>query len=212
MSSNNDSSPFVFATAQYESGDWDSAPLVPAQHHRLDRALHVASRARRRASSSRCLPTTRCATRCCILTGHLPVRFTRAGTARCCSDTSSAAACCSWTITTTTSTARFTRRRPRRSRASSGRCVPLPNDHALYSRVLQVRRWPAHHEPRAEWLGRQPRAQDICSPCSAAIASRCCTATRTTARSGAIIPTTSAFSRVDNTRFAVNLVVYALTR
>ena len=39
-----------------------------------------------------------------------------------------------------------------------GPLVELPNDHPLYSVVLQVR-WTADDEPRAQWLGRQPRSQ-----------------------------------------------------
>src|SRR5712671_3646496 len=70
-------SDFVFATVQYESGDWDSAPLVPANV--IDAvarytALDVAPAGAIVALSSRDLfryPFT-------FLTGHLPVRFTAA--------------------------------------------------------------------------------------------------------------------------------------
>src|SRR5690606_14476576 len=71
------SAPFVFATAQYESGDWDSAPLVPANV--IDSiarytALPVAPSGVVVPLGSEALlrhPFV-------WLTGHLPVRFTDA--------------------------------------------------------------------------------------------------------------------------------------
>jgi len=70
-------SPFVFATAQYESGDWDSAPLVPANViDSLARytALDVAPQGVVVPLASEALfrhPLV-------YMTGHLPVRFTAA--------------------------------------------------------------------------------------------------------------------------------------
>ncbi len=66
---------FVFATAQYESGDWDSAPLVPANLiDSLARytAIDVAPAGAMVALSSSDLFRYPFA----YLTGHLPVRFT----------------------------------------------------------------------------------------------------------------------------------------
>ncbi len=74
-------SEFVFATAQYESGDWDSAPLVPA--NLIDSIA--------RYTSIPVAPTgvvvalsSADALRYpfLFLTGHLPVRFTEAERAR----------------------------------------------------------------------------------------------------------------------------------
>ncbi|MFN7533096.1 MAG: DUF4159 domain-containing protein, partial [Gemmatimonas sp.] len=69
------SAPFVFATAQYESGDWDSAPLVPANI--------IDSLARYTALAVRpqgvIVPLSSEAVfqyPLLYLTGHLPVRFT----------------------------------------------------------------------------------------------------------------------------------------
>jgi hypothetical protein len=70
-------SEFVFATAQYESGDWDSAPLVPANV--IDSvarytSIDVAPTGAIVALASRDVfrhPLL-------YLTGHLPVRFTSA--------------------------------------------------------------------------------------------------------------------------------------
>ena len=70
-------SEFVFATAQYESGDWDSAPLVPANI--IDSVA--------RYTSLPVAPTGAIVSLASddlfrfplvFLTGHLPVRFTEA--------------------------------------------------------------------------------------------------------------------------------------
>ncbi len=72
-----DPAPFVFATARYQSGDWDSAPLVPANLiHSLARytAIPVAPEGVAVDLASPELfryPFL-------FLTGHLPVRFTAA--------------------------------------------------------------------------------------------------------------------------------------
>lgn len=68
--------PFVFATARYESGNWDSAPLVPSNiMHSVAQytAIPVASQGAAVDLASPELfrfPFV-------FLTGHLPVRFTR---------------------------------------------------------------------------------------------------------------------------------------
>src|SRR6185503_15579153 len=69
--------PFVFATAQYESGDWDSAPLVPpniidtiARYTTIDIAPSGAIVALDSPDLAR-YPFV-------YLTGHLPVRFSDA--------------------------------------------------------------------------------------------------------------------------------------
>lgn len=70
-------SPFTFVTLAYESGDWDSAPLLPANViDSLARwtSLDVAPSGRVVAASSPDLYRYPFA----FLTGHLPVRFTSA--------------------------------------------------------------------------------------------------------------------------------------
>ena len=70
-------SDFVFATVQYESGDWDSAPLVPANLiDTLARytALKVAPSGAIVALGTEALLQYPFA----YMTGHLPVRFTEA--------------------------------------------------------------------------------------------------------------------------------------
>ena len=69
------SAPFVFATAQYESGDWDSAPLVPANV--IDSIARYTSLPVRSQGVS--VPLASDAVfqyPLLYLTGHLPVRFT----------------------------------------------------------------------------------------------------------------------------------------
>ena len=71
------SSQFVFATAQYESGDWDSAPLVPANI--IDSVARYTSI--RVAPSGVLVPLASeriLSYPLLYLTGHLPVRFTNA--------------------------------------------------------------------------------------------------------------------------------------
>jgi hypothetical protein len=68
-------SPFVFATAQYESGDWDSAPLVPANI--ADTIARYTSIAVAPSGVIVPLGTTELLRHPFVfLTGHLPVRFT----------------------------------------------------------------------------------------------------------------------------------------
>ncbi len=76
MSNPNATSPFVFATAQYESGDWDSAPSLPgniidtvARYTSLPVAPQGVSVSLSSEDALR-YPLL-------FLTGHLPVRFTQ---------------------------------------------------------------------------------------------------------------------------------------
>jgi hypothetical protein len=70
-------SDFVFATAQYESGDWDSAPLLPANI--IDTVARYTSIDV--APAGVIVPLSGSALfryPLVYLTGHLPVRFTSA--------------------------------------------------------------------------------------------------------------------------------------
>ena len=69
-------SEFVFATAQYESGDWDSAPLVPANV--IDTIARYTSIRVAPAGAIAPLGSTELLRYPLVwLTGHLPVRFSR---------------------------------------------------------------------------------------------------------------------------------------
>ena len=68
---------FVFATAQYESGDWDSAPLVPA--NLIDSVARYTSLAVAPTGAIVALASDDLFRFPFVfLTGHLPVRFTEA--------------------------------------------------------------------------------------------------------------------------------------
>jgi hypothetical protein len=70
-------SEFVFATAQYESGDWDSAPLLPANI--VDTIARCTEIAVAPAGGGGALADDRSLRfRLLYLTGHLPVRFSDA--------------------------------------------------------------------------------------------------------------------------------------
>ena len=70
-------SEFVFATAQYESGDWDSAPLVPANI--IDSIARYTSIPVAPAGVVAALSSADALRYPFLfLTGHLPVRFTEA--------------------------------------------------------------------------------------------------------------------------------------
>src|SRR4051812_12426041 len=202
-------SEFVFATAQYESGDWDSAPLVPAnvidsiaRYTELDVA-----------PTGIVVPLSSDAVLgypLLYLTGHLPVRFSDAertmlrryverggmvfvddhnhdidGTFH------------------KTATEEITR--------ALGKLVELPNDHALYSAFFKFEDGPptTSHElngwgdnlvhkhlaavMKGDRIGLLYSNKDYSSEWS-------------------YHPESKRFQSVDNTKFAVNIVVYALTR
>ena len=66
--------PFVFATAQYDSGDWDSAPMVPANV--IDAVARYTSLAVAPQGVVVSLSSEACFQYPLLfLTGHLPVRF-----------------------------------------------------------------------------------------------------------------------------------------
>jgi hypothetical protein len=73
--STNTAAPFVFATVQYESGDWDSAPLVPANV--IDSvARYTALPVRPQGVIVPLSSEAAFQYPLLYLTGHLPVRFT----------------------------------------------------------------------------------------------------------------------------------------
>ena len=202
-------SEFVFATAQYESGDWDSAPLVPP--NLIDSIA--------RYTSIRVAPTGVVVALSSadtlrypflFLTGHLPVRFTEAERA---------------------SVRRFVDRGgflfvddhnhdidgafhktvSEEIERSAGKLVNVPKQHALYSSFFQFPDGPPntshelngwgdnliHRELKAVLRGNRIAVlysnKDYSSEWS-------------------YHPENKRFYSVDNTRFGVNIVVYALTR
>ena len=201
--------PFVFATAQYESGDWDSAPLVPPNI--IDTiarytALPVAPSGVVVPLSSEALlryPFV-------WLTGHLPVRFTDAE-----------------------------RRMVRRFAERGGLLVvddhnhdvdgafhktaseevartvgplrDLPNDHALYRAFFTFEDGPPATSHELNGWGDNLVHEHLQA---AHVGDRVAVlySNKDYSSEWGYHPDSKRFMSVDNTRFAVNLVVYALTR
>jgi hypothetical protein len=202
-------SEFVFATAQYESGDWDSAPLVPANV--IDSvarytAIDVAPTGVIVSLSSRDVfryPLL-------YLTGHLPVRFTAAERANVSEfakrggflfiDDHNHDIDGAFHKTVTEEIAR-----------AAGPLVEVPNDHALYRAFFHFEDGPptTSHElngwgdnlvhKHLQGVVRQGRLAVLYS-------------NKDYSSEWGYHPDNKRFLAVDNTKFAVNLVVYALTR
>ena len=202
-------SEFVFATAQYESGDWDSAPLVPANV--IDSiarytSIDVAPTGVIVSLSSRDVfryPLL-------YLTGHLPVRFTSSERAN---------------------VAEFVRRggflfvddhnhdidgafhktATAEIKEVIGALVEVPNNHALYRAFFQFAEGPptTSHELNG-WgdnLVHKHLYGVIRGGRIAVLYSN-----KDYSSEWGYHPDNKRFLAVDNTKFAVNVVVYALTR
>ena len=200
---------FVFATAQYESGDWDSAPLVPANLvDTLARytSIPVAPRGVIVALSSVDLfryPFV-------WLTGHLPVRFTqqeRENVRRYLDrggllfvddhnhDIDGAFH--------KTATEEVTR--------TAGPLVQLPNDHALYRSFFQFPEGPPTTSHELNGWGDNlvhKHLQAVMRDDRIAVLY----SNKDYSSEWNYHPESKRFMSVDNTRFFVNMVVYALTR
>jgi hypothetical protein len=202
-------SEFVFATAQYESGDWDSAPLVPANV--IDSvarytSIDVAPTGVIVSLSSRDVfryPLL-------YLTGHLPVRFTSSERAN---------------------VAEFIRRggflfvddhnhdidgafhktATQEINRVVGPLVEVPNDHPLYRAFFRFAEGPptTSHELNG-WgdnLVHKHLYGVIRGGRIAVLYSN-----KDYSSEWGYHPDNKRFLAVDNTKFAVNIVVYALTR
>ena len=202
-------SEFVFATAQYESGDWDSAPLVPA--NLIDSvarytAIPVAPTGVVVALSSSDVlryPFL-------FLTGHLPVRFTRQERAN---------------VRTFVDRGGFLfvddhnhdidgafhKTVVEEIEGAAGKLVVVPRRHVLYSSFFTFPDGPPNtsHElngwgdnlihPELRAVMRGDRIGVLYS-------------NKDYSSEWSYHPENKRFYSVDNTRFGVNLVVYALTR
>ena len=200
---------FVFATAQYESGDWDSAPLVPANiTDTIARytSIPVAPRGVIVPLASDDLlryPLV-------YLTGHLPVRFTsqerdhvrrfvdRGGLLFV--DDHNHDIDGAFHKTATEEIAR-----------AVGPLVELPNDHALYRAFFHFDDGPptTSHELNG-WGDNLVHKHLLAAMRGDRIA--VLYSSKDYSSEWNYHPESKKFFSVDNTRFAVNLVVYALTR
>ena len=200
---------FVFATAQYESGDWDSAPLVPANiTDTIARytSIPVAPRGVIVPLGSDDLyryPLV-------YLTGHLPVRLTsrerdhvrrfvdRGGLLFV--DDHNHDIDGAFHKTATEEIAR-----------AVGPLVELPNDHALYRAFFHFEEGPpaTSHELNG-WGDNLVHKHLLAAMRGDRIA--VLYSNKDYSSEWNYHPESKKFFSVDNTRFAVNLVVYALTR
>jgi len=201
-------SDFVFATGQYESGDWDSAPLVPANV--IDAVARYTSIPVAPSGAIVSLASSDVLRYPLLyLTGHLPVRFTAGERAM-----------------LQTYLARggmlfvddhnhdvdgaFHTTAVEELERTAGPLVELPNDHDLYSAFFEFDGPPTTAHELNGWGDNLVHKQ-----------------LRAVIRGGRIVvlysnkdyssewsyhPDNKRFLSVDNTRFAVNLVVYALSR
>ena len=202
-------SDFVFATAQYDSGDWDSAPLVPANV--VDSIARYTSIPVAPQGVVVPLATDRLFRYPFVwLTGHLPVRFTeqeRANLGRFVErggmlvvDDHNHDIDGAFHKTATEEIAR-----------AVGPLVRLPNDHALYTAFFRFDDGPPTTSHELNGWGDNLVHEHLL-------------AVMRGGRIGVLYsnkdyssewgyhPDNKRFMSVDNTKFAVNMIVYALTR
>ena len=202
-------SEFVFATAQYESGDWDSAPLVPP--NLIDSIA--------RYTSIRVAPTGVVVALSSadtlrypflFLTGHLPVRFTEAERA---------------------SVRRFVDRGgflfvddhnhdidgafhktvSEEIERSAGKLVNVPKQHALYSSFFQFPDGPPNTSHELNGWGDNLIHRELKAVLRGNRIALLYSNKDYSSEWG-YHPENKRFYSIDNTRFGVNIVVYALTR
>ena len=200
---------FVFATAQYESGDWDSAPLLPA--NLVDTiarytSIPVAPRGAIVSLASDDLlryPFV-------WLTGHLPVRFTSAERDRLRRFADRGGMIVVDDHNHDVDGA-FHKTASEEIARAVGPLVQLPNDHALYRAFFTFEDGPpaTSHELNGwgdnlvhKHLHAVLRGDRIAVLYS----------NKDYSSEWNYHPDSKKFFSVDNTRFAVNLIVYALTR
>lgn len=205
----NASSPFTFATAQYESGDWDSAPLVPA--NLID---SVARYTEIDVSPSGVIVSLGSETvlryPLLYLTGHLPVRFTtqekrmlarylERGGILFVDDHNHDV------------DGMFHKTATEELQSVAGKLDKLPNAHPLYSAFFRFEDGPPNTSHELNGWG-----DNLLHPylLAAMRGDRISVlySNKDYSSEWNFHPDNKRFYSVDNTRFAVNLVVYALTR
>jgi len=201
--------PFVFATAQYESGDWDSAPLVPANI--IDSVARYTSLPVRSQGVTVPLASEAALQYPLLyLTGHLPVRFTQRETEVLTKyldrggmlfvddhnhDVDGA----------------FNKTAREEIRRVAGPLLPLPNTHELYRSFFVFEKGPptTSHEMNG-WGDNLVHEQLDAVVKDGRI--RVLFSNKDYSSEWSFHPDNKRFLSVDNTRFGVNIVVYALTR
>jgi hypothetical protein len=201
-------SEFVFATAQYDSGDWDSAPLVPVNV--LDSVARYTSIPVRPAGVIVSLASADLFRYpLAFLTGHLPVRFTdaeretlrrfveRGGLLMV--DDHNHDVDGAFHRTATEEIAR-----------AVGSLAPLPNDDELYAAFFRFDGPPTTTHELNGWGDNLVHEHLLAVRHRGRIA--VLYSNKDYSSEWNYHPNTKRFLSVDNTRFAVNVVVYALTR
>ena len=200
---------FVFATAQYESGDWDSAPLVPANV--IDAVVRYTNVPVRPQGVTVSLASDAVLQYPLLyLTGHLPLRFTsaesdvlrkylRRGGLLFVDDHNHDV------DGTFNTTARAELRR------IAGPLVPLPNTHELYSAFFKFENGPPTTSHEMNGWGDNLIHEHLDAVLSGNRIS-VLFSSKDYSSEWSYHPDNKRFLSVDNTKFAVNLVVYALTR
>lgn len=202
-------SSFVFATAQYESGDWDSAPLVPANV--IDAvarytAIEVAPSGVIVSLASHDLlryPFV-------WLTGHLPVRFTDAER-RMLETFVDRGGLLFVDDHNHDIDGAFHKTATEEIERTVGPLTELPNDHELYSCFFPFDGPPTTSHELNGW-GDNLVHRHLLAAYGPAARPAVVFSNKDYSSEWSYHPDNKRFMSVDNTRFAVNLVVYALTR
>ncbi|HSQ29784.1 MAG TPA: DUF4159 domain-containing protein [Gemmatimonadaceae bacterium] len=198
---------FVFATAQYESGDWDSAPLLPANI--IDTIARYTEITVAPTGVVVALADARTLRYPLLyLTGHLPVRFSdaeRANVRRFVErggllfvDDHNHDVDGTFHRTATEEIAR-----------TVGPLAELPNDHPLYSAFFKFDGPPTTSHELNGWGDNLVHKHLLAVMRGNRIG--VLYSNKDYSSEWNYHPDTKRFMSVDNTRFAVNLVVYALT-
>lgn len=201
--------PFVFATAQYESGDWDSAPLVPANI--IDSVARYTDIPVRPQGVIVPLGSEAALQYPLLyLTGHLPVRFTARESAvlRKYVDRGGLLFVDDHNHDVDGAFNKTAREEIRRV---VGPLMPLPNTHELYRSFFVFENGPptTSHEMNG-WGDNLVHEQLDAVLKDGRI--RVLFSNKDYSSEWSFHPDNKRFLSVDNTRFGVNLVVYALTR
>lgn len=201
--------PFVFATVQYESGDWDSAPMLPANV--IDSVARYTSLPVRPQGVTVPLSSEAVfAYPLLFLTGHLPVRFT----------TREADVLRTYLVRggllfvddhNHDVDGAFHKTVREEIRRVAGPLAPLPNSHELYRSFFVFENGPptTSHEMNG-WGDNLVHEQLDAVLRNGRIA--VLYSSKDYSSEWSFHPDNKRFLSVDNTKFAVNLVVYALTR
>lgn len=201
--------PFVFATAQYESGDWDAAPMVPANV--IDAVARYTELPVRPQGLS--VPLSSEAVfgyPLLFLTGHLPVRFSdkeadvlrrylRRGGMLFADDHNHDV------------DGAFNQTFREEIRRVAGPLKPLPNAHELYRAFFRFENGPPTTSHEMNGWGDNLIHEQLDA---VLVESRIAVlfSNKDYSSEWSYHPDNKRFLSVDNTKFAVNIVVYALTR